>query len=152
MTKCIISLTTFASLIGLIFSCATINRLEDYQPSSSREKEVLNVFNKMVEARENQDFEEYMTFFRDNAKIFKRLHPGSNNGSFLPKQKYAESPGEEFGIRPMLSDIQITFGEDIAILKCWNRNREVRSHWTLDMEKEKGEWRVIKYDYTPYRK
>lgn len=52
----------------------------------------------------------------------------------------------------MLTDIQITFGEDIAILKCWNLYREVRSLWTLDMEKEKGEWRVIKYDYTPYRK
>jgi hypothetical protein len=128
MTKCFISLTIFASLIGLIFSCATPTRLEDYQPTSTREKEVLEVFNKMVEARENQDFEEYMTFFHDNAKIFKRVHPGSNNGSFLPKQQYAESPGEEFGIRPMLSDIQVTFGEDIAILKCWNRNREVRSH------------------------
>jgi hypothetical protein len=152
MKKYFISLTTLASLMGILLSCATTSRLENYQPTSVREKEVLEIFNKMVEARENQDFEEYMTFFRDNAKIFKRLHPGSNNGSFLPKQKYAESPGEEFGIRPMLSDIQITFGADIAILKCWNRNREVTSHWTLDMVTEKGEWRVIKYDYTPYRK
>ena len=152
MKKCTISMTTFAFLMGLLLSCATSSRLEDYQPASVREKEVLEVFNKMVEARENQDFEAYMAFFHDNAKIFKRLHPGSNNGSFLPKQQYADSPGEEFGIRPMLSDVQITFGEDIAILKCWNRNREVRSHWTLDMEKEKGQWRVIKYDYTPYRK
>jgi ketosteroid isomerase-like protein len=139
------------SIAGLLVSCAT-TRLEDYQPNSEREKEVLEVFNKMVTARENEDFEAYMAFFHDDAKIFKRLHPGSNNGSFLPKQQYAASPGEEFGIQPMLSNIQITFGEDIAILKCWNQYREVRSHWTLDMEKENGEWRVIKYDYTPYRR
>jgi ketosteroid isomerase-like protein len=139
------------SIAGFLDSCAT-SRLEDYQPSSNREKEVLEIFNKMVKARENEDFEAYMAFFNDDAKIFKRLHPGSNNGSFLPKQQYAASPGEEFGIQPMLSNIQITFGEDIAILKCWNQYREVRSHWTLDMEKENGEWRVIKYDYTPYRR
>jgi hypothetical protein len=151
MKKSIISIITIGVVAGLLLSCAT-TRLEDYQTSSTQEKEVLEVFNKMVKARENEDFETYMTFFYDNAKIFKRLHPGSNNGSFLPKQRYAQSPGEEFGIQPMLTDIQITFGEDIAILKCWNQYREVRSLWTLDMEKEKGEWRVIKYDYTPYRK
>jgi len=152
MKKCNISMTTFAFLMGLLLSCATTSRLDDYQPTSAREKEVLDVLNKMVEARENRDFEAYMDFFNDDAKIFKRVHPGSNNGSFLSKQQYAESPGEEFGIRPMLSDIQITFGENIAILKCWNKYREVRSHWKLDLEKEKGEWRVIKYDYSPYRK
>ena len=146
-----ISIITFGVVAGLLLSCAT-TRLEDYQPGSAQEKEVLEVFNKVVKSRENDDFEAYMAFFHDNAKIFKRLHPGSNSGSFLSKQQYAQSPGEEFGIQPMLSDIQITFGEDIAILKCWNQYREVRSHWTLDMEKEKGEWRVIKYDYTPYRK
>ena len=150
--KCFVSITTLSFLMMLLFSCVSTNRLENYQPTSDREKEVFGVLNKMVEARENRDFEAYMALFNDNAKIFKRVHPGSNNGSFLSKQQYAESPGEEFGIRPMLSDIQITFGEDIAILKCWNKYREVRSHWKLDLEKEKGEWRVIKYDYTPYRK
>lgn len=152
MIKSIISIAYLFSIVGLSISCAPTARLEDYRPNSMEEKEVLEVFNKMVEARENEDFEAYMTFFHDNAKIFKRMHPGSNNGSFLSKKQYAESPGEEFGIRPMLTDVQITFGEDIAILKCWNRYREVRSHWALDMEKEKGEWRVIKYDYTPYRR
>jgi ketosteroid isomerase-like protein len=148
----IVSIFTLAVVVGLPLSCATAPRLEDHQPFSAREKEVLEVFNKMVEARENQDFEAYMAVFHDDAKIFKRVHPGSNNGAFLPKQQYSESPGEEFGIQPKLSDIQISFGEDIAILRCWNRYREVRSRWKLDMEKEKGEWRVIKYDYTPYRK
>jgi hypothetical protein len=151
MKKGIISIITFVVVAGLLHSCAT-TKLEDYQPSSTQEKEILEVFNEMVKARANQDFEAYMTFFHDNAKIFKRLHPGSNNGSFLSKQQYAQSPGEEFGIQPMLTDIQITFGEDIAILKCWNQYRDVRSHWTLDMEKDHGAWRVIKYDYTPYRK
>ena len=152
MKRNIISITTLAPLLGFLLSCATTTSLEDFQPSSSREKEVLEVFNKMVEAREERDFEEYMGFFHDSAKIFKRLHPGSNNGTFLSKHQYAESPGEEFSIQPILSGIEITFGEDIAILRCWNRNREVRSHWTLDMEKENGVWRVIKYDYTPYRR
>ena len=152
MKKCFVSIVTLSSLMVLLFSCATTSRLEDYQPTSAREKEVFEVLNQMVEARENRDFEAYMALFNDDAKIFKRVHPGSNNGSFLSKQQYAESPGEEFGIQPKLSDIQITFGEDIAILKCWNKYREVRSHWKLDLEKEKGEWRVIKYDYTPYRK
>jgi len=152
MKKSIISIIYLFSIAGLLLSCASASRLEDYPPASSPEKEVLEVFNRMVEARENQDFEAYMAFFHDNAKIFKRVHPGSNNVSFLPKQQYAQSPGEEFGIRPMVSGVEITFGEDIAILRCWNRNREVRSHWTLDLEKEKGEWRVIKYDYTPYRR
>ena len=152
MKKCFVSIVTLSSLMVLLFSCATPSRLEDYQPTSAREKEVFEVLSKIVEARENRDFEAYMAFFNDDAKIFKRAHPGSNNGSFLSKQQYAESPGEEFGIRPMLSDIQITFGENIAILKCWNKYREVRSHWKLDLEKEKGEWRVIKYDYSPYRK
>jgi ketosteroid isomerase-like protein len=136
----------------LLFSCATSNRMVDYLPSSAREKEVFEVLNQMVEARKNRDFEAYMNFFNDDAKIFKRVHPGSNNGSFLSKQKYEQSPGEEFGIQPMLSDIQITFGEDIAVLRCWNKYREVRSHWKLDFEKENGEWLVIKYDYTPYRR
>jgi hypothetical protein len=151
MKRSIISIICLLSIAGFLVSCAT-SRLEDYQPSSNREKEVLEIFNKMVKARENEDFEAYMAFFNDNAKIFKRLHPGSNSGSFLPKQQYAASPGEEFSIRPMLSGIQMTFGEGIVILKCWNQNREVRSHWTVEMEKEKDEWRVIKYDYTPYRR
>ena len=151
MKKCIRSPATLAILVGLLLSCAT-SRIEDYRPKSTQEKEVLEVFAEMIDARRNQDFEAYMTFFNDNAKIFKRLHPGSNSGSFLPKHKYAASPGEEFSIPPMPTDIQITIGEDIAILKCWNLQREVRSHWTLDMEKENGQWRVIKYDYTPYRR
>jgi hypothetical protein len=150
MKKVIISITTLASLMGLLLSCAT-TRLEDYQSTSAREKEVLEVFNKMVKARENEDFEAYMAFFHDNAKIYKRLHPGSNSGSFLPKQQYAESPGEEFGIRLRITNVRITIGEDLAILKCWNTYRSVISIWTIDLEKEKGEWRVIKYDYTPYR-
>ena len=152
MNKAIISIITFVVVPIILLSCATAPMSEDHQPKSAREKEVLEVFSKMVEARENRDFETYMSFFHEDAKIFKRVHPGSNNGSFLPKAKYAESPGEEFSIQPMISDIQIHFGEDIAILRCWNKNREVRSRWTLDMEKENGQWRVIKFDYTPYRK
>ena len=152
MNKAIISIITFIVVLGLLLSCATAPISEDHQPKSAQEKEILEIFSKMIEARNNQDFETYMSFFHEDAKIFKRVHPGSNNGSFLPKQTYVESPGEEFGIRPMISDIQVRFGEDIAILRCWNKYREVRSHWTLDMEKEDGQWRVIKYDYTPYRK
>ena len=61
---------------------------------------VLKEFKDSLEvARKNEDFETYMSYFRDDAKIFKRLHPGSNSGSFLPKQQYAKSPGEEFGIQ-----------------------------------------------------
>ena len=152
MKKYFNSIATLSTFMVLLLSCTTPNRLENYQPTSAREKEVFKVLNQLVEARENRDFEAYMAFFNDDAKIFKRVHPGSNNGSFLSKQQYAESPGEEFGIRPMLSDIKITFGEDIAILRCWNKYREVKSHWKLDFEKENGEWRVIKYDYTPYRR
>ena len=126
--------------------------MEDFQPTTAREKEVFEVLSKMVEARENRDFEAYMDFFQESARIFKRTHPGSDKGSFLSKQQFAKSPGEEFGIRPKLSDIQIAFGEDIAVLRCWNKYRKVRSRWKLDFEKENGEWRVIKYDYTPYRR
>jgi hypothetical protein len=152
MKNYFISIITIASLMVLLLCCATKSKLEDYQPTSAREKKVLDVFNRMVEVRENRDFETYMSFFHEDAKIFKRVPPGSNNGSFLSKKAYAESPGEEFGIRPMLSDIKITFGQDIVILRCWNKYREVRSRWTLDMERENGQWQVIKYDYTPYRK
>ena len=80
MKKSIISIAILVSLVGLLFSCAT-TRLEDYRPTSTQEKEVLEVFTEMIEARKNQDFDEYMAFFHDNAKIFKRLHPGSNSGS-----------------------------------------------------------------------
>jgi ketosteroid isomerase-like protein len=152
MNKAIISIITFVVVHGSLLSCKTTTIPDDLQPNSTQEREVLEVFNKMVEARENQDFEAYMSFFDDDAKIFKRLHPGSDNGSFLNKKEYSESPGEEFSIRPMVSDIDVHIGEDIAILRCWNRNREVRSQWILDMEKKEGEWRVIKYDYTPYQR
>lgn len=91
MKKGIMSISIFGIVVGLLLSCAK-TRLEDYQPGSTQEKEVLEVFNKMVKARENEDFEAYMTFFYDDAKIFKRLHPGSNNGSFLSKQQYTQSP------------------------------------------------------------
>ena len=46
----------------------------------------------------------------------------------------------------------IKIGEDLAILDFWNKHKEVMSHLKLEMEKEKGQWRVIKYDYTPYRR
>jgi len=94
----ILSIAVLVSLFGLLFSCAT-PALEDYRPKSAQEKDVLAVFTEMIEARKNQDFYEYMDFFRDDAKIFKRLHPGSNSGSFKPKKEYEESPGEEFGIQ-----------------------------------------------------
>ena len=150
MNRSIISITILISLFLLLFSCAS-TRLEDYRAKSAQEKEVLEVFNEMIEARKDQDFDEYMAFFHDDAKIFKRLHPGSNSGSFLPKKQYAESPGEEFGIQLTPTHLRIKVGEDLAILDCWNQFREVKSHLKLDMEKEKGQWRVIKYDYTPYR-
>jgi len=151
MGKSIIFITILVSLVGLLCSCAA-TRLEDYRPKSTQEKEVFEVFYEMIEVRKNQEFDEYMDFFHDNAKIFKRLHPGSNSGSFLPKQQYAESPGEEFGIQLMPNHVRIKTADDIAFLDCWNQYRDVKSHLKLDMEKEKGEWRVIKYDYTPYRK
>jgi hypothetical protein len=151
MKKSIIFIPILVSLVGLLLSCAT-TRLEDFKPKSTQEKEVLEVFTEMIEARKNQDFDEYMEFFNDNAKIFKRLHPGSNSGSFIPKQQYAESPGEEFGIQLNPTYVRIKTGEDLAILDCWNQYRAVKSHLKLDMEKEEGEWRVIKYDYTPYRR
>ena len=135
----------------LLLSCAT-TRLEDYRPKNEQEQEVLEVLKKMIEARQNEDFEAYMAFFHDDAKIFKRQHPGSINGAFISKQEYANSPGEDFGIRPMLKDLQISIGEDLAILKCWDEFKGLKSLWIIDMEKEKGEWRVIKYEYTPYRR
>lgn len=152
MKKSILLITALLFVVELLFSCATANKLEDYKPNSPKEQEVFQVLQKMVEARQNQDFEAYMALFHSDAKIFKRQHPGSNNGSFISKQQYVKSPGEDFGILPMLTDLKITFGEDIAILRCWDQYRGLRSLWTLDMEKEKGEWRVIKYEYTPYRK
>ena len=151
MQRVILSIAILVSLFGLLFSCAT-PALEDYRPKSAQEKEVLAVFTEMIEARKNQDFYEYMDFFRDDAKIFKRLHPGSNSGSFIPKEVYEESPGEEFGIQLNPAYFQIKMGEDLAILEFWNRHREVMSHLKLEMEKEKGQWLVIKYDYTPYRR
>ena len=147
----ILSVAIFISLGGLLLSCAA-TRLEDYKPTSTQEKEVLEVFKEMIEARKNQDFDEYMDFFNDNAKIFKRLHPGSNNGSFIPKQQYTESPGEEFGIQLNPTYVRIKTGGDFAILDCWNQYRAVKSHLKFDMEKEDDEWRVIEYDYTPYRR
>jgi hypothetical protein len=151
MKKGIFFITISLIIAGLLFSCATPG-LEDYRPGSAQEEEVLAVFNEMIEARKNQDFDEYMDFFHDSAKIFKRVHPGSNSGSFIPKEQYEESPGEEFGIQLNPFYVQIKTGEDLAILDCWNQHRKVRSHLKLEMEKEKGEWRVIKYDYTPYRR
>jgi len=147
----ILSIAILVSLFGLLFSCAT-PALEDYRPKSAQEKEVLAVFTEMIEARKNQDFYEYMDFFRDDAKIFKRLHPGSNSGSFKPKKEYEESPGEEFGIQLNPTHFQIKMGEDLAILDFWNKQREVWSHLKFEMEKENGQWLVIKYDYTPYRR
>ena len=151
MQRVILSIAILASLLGLLFSCAT-PALEDYRPKSAQEKEVLAVFTEMIAARKNQDFYEYMDFFRDDAKIFKRLHPGSNSGSFLPKKEYEESPGEEFGIQLNPAYFQIKMGEDLAILDFWNKHREVMSHLKLEMERENGQWLVIKYDYTPYRR
>ena len=113
MNKAIISIITYVFVAGLLCSCATTNRTEDYQPNSTQEKEVLEVFYKIVEARKNQDFEAYMAFFRDDAKIFKRVHPGSNNGSFLPKPHYAESPGEEFSI--VLKELKISINHPLLI-------------------------------------
>ena len=152
MKKRLLILSALVFVAGLQLSCAKTTRLEDFSPRSPQEQEVFEVLKEMVEARQNMDFEAYMAFFHNDAKILKRRHPGSINGSFIPKQEYANSPGEDFGIRPMLTDLQITFGEDIAILKCWNQHRDVKSLWSIDMEKEKGEWLVIKYEYTPYRK
>ena len=151
MQRVILSIAILASLLGLLFSCAT-PALEDYRPKSAQEKDVLAVFTEMIEARKNQDFYEYMDFFRDDAKIFKRLHPGSNSGSFIPKEEYEESPGEEFGIQLNPTHFQIKMGEDLAILDFWNKQREVWSHLKFEMEKENGQWLVIKYDYTPYRR
>ena len=150
MNRGILSIAVLVPILGLLFSCAK-PALEDFSPKSAQEKEVLAVFAEMIEARKDQDFYEYMDFFRDDAKIFKRLHPGSNSGSFIPKKEYEESPGEEFGIQLKPTYVQIKTGEDLAILDFWNKHREVWSHMKLEMEKIKGQWRVIKYDYTPYR-
>lgn len=151
MKKIILFINALIFAACLLLSCAT-TRLEDYRPKNEQEQEVLEVLKKMVEARQNEDFEAYMAFFHDDAKIFKRQHPGSINGSFISKQEYANSPGEDFGIRPMLKDLKISIGVDFAILECWDEYKGLKSHWILDMEKEKGEWRVIKYEYTPYRR
>jgi ketosteroid isomerase-like protein len=136
-----------------LFGCAAQTKLKDYKPKSAQEEEVLNVLTKMTEAWKKKDVEAYLAFFHDNAKIRTRQRPIHEDGSFISKQQYPSLSFEwnQFsGDELVMTNPKMTILEDKATLKVTDVADGMNSRWTYEMEKEKSEWYVIRFDYTPY--
>jgi hypothetical protein len=149
-----IFITSILFIFLLLFGCAAQTNLKDYKPKSAQEEEVLNVLTKMTEAWEKKDVEAYLAFFHDNARIRTRQAAVHERGSFISKQQYASLSNEWKGYSGdalVLTDPQMTILEDKATLKITDVSEGMFSRWTYEMVKEKGEWYVVLFDYTPYR-
>lgn len=147
MKKSILFITTYLSVLLMIFGCAQI-KMADYQPKSAGEKEVLGNLIAYDKALKNRNLEEAMACIHDNATI--KLPSADRRAPVVSKRQFGEylEAGNWAETSVILVNPSITTRGDKATLKCSSAATNVIVKHTFNLIKENEKWSIMKIDYT----
>ena len=135
-----------ALLIGLIISALLLFisceiPLNDYQPKSEDEKQIIVLFNTYADARNKGDLNRLQSTFHDNGVYI------SNDGIKVPKAEILKTESEWWvraGVVELLNpEIKIN-GNDATVLATEKHGTHFKTAGLYTLVKENGHWLIMK--------